>query len=161
MTDNKQAGMRSYTDTANTRPLLFGDLVENPAASPDNPTRCGYFVRRGVRSGKLNPGPFAEITDGRGKFWESRIETLIVIERDRIPTVAQPASASGCTAWRPIETAPKDGSYVLISSATLVDIARWSHGSFGGFNRDDDLKWQPVPTPYGASTLPSTERAQP
>ncbi len=27
--------------------IAFGDLVENVMASPDNPTRYGYFVRIG------------------------------------------------------------------------------------------------------------------
>jgi hypothetical protein len=49
--------------------LLFGDLVECHSSSLDNPTRYGYFVRRGVRTGALNPGAYVELTDGRGKFW--------------------------------------------------------------------------------------------
>lgn len=48
----------------------FGDVIENTSASADNPTRRGYFVRVGIRKGRLNPGRYAEITDGNGKFWE-------------------------------------------------------------------------------------------
>lgn len=59
--------------------LVFGDLVENGAASIDNPQRYGYFVRRGYRDGKLNPGPFVEMTDARGKFWTCKGDLLVKI----------------------------------------------------------------------------------
>jgi hypothetical protein len=50
--------------------------------------------------------------------------------------------------WHPIETAPKDGSYILVSNGAYIDVARWSHGSFGGFAKDGDcLFWQPLPPP--------------
>lgn len=48
----------------------FGDIIENGWASLENPTRCGYFVREGRRTGKMNAGRYFEVTDGRGKFWE-------------------------------------------------------------------------------------------
>lgn len=48
----------------------FGDVVENGWASEDNPTRRGYFVRLGWRTGKMNAGRYWEITDRKGKFWE-------------------------------------------------------------------------------------------
>lgn len=50
--------------------LSFGDVVENGWASSSNPIKRGYFVRRGFRRGRVNPGPWVEITDGCGKFWE-------------------------------------------------------------------------------------------
>ncbi len=59
----------------------FGAKVENSHASPDNPTRIGFFVREGKRTGRLNKGPYVVLTDGRGKFWESRVgDHLSVIE---------------------------------------------------------------------------------
>jgi hypothetical protein len=57
-------------DDTNPKKWLFGDRIENDAASYDNPTRIGYFVRRAVRSGRINAGPYVQITDGRGNFWE-------------------------------------------------------------------------------------------
>jgi len=48
----------------------FGDLVENGWASEENPTRRGFFVREGKRTGRMNAGTYWEITDGKGKFWE-------------------------------------------------------------------------------------------
>jgi hypothetical protein len=47
----------------------FGDVIENRSASADNPTRRGYFVRVVNRTGRLNPGRHAELTDGEGKTW--------------------------------------------------------------------------------------------
>lgn len=49
----------------------FGDRVEVIAASEDNPTKYGYFVRRGYNSGRTNRGPFIELTDKNGKFWKT------------------------------------------------------------------------------------------
>jgi hypothetical protein len=50
----------------------FGEFVVNPDASPDNPTRYGFFVRTINNDGRLNPGTSYEITDGKGKFWTCR-----------------------------------------------------------------------------------------
>lgn len=55
------------SDLPNVR---FGDEIENGAASHDNPRRRGFFVRKDVRTGKVNPGPYVELTDKRGHFWE-------------------------------------------------------------------------------------------
>lgn len=48
----------------------FGATVTNLVASKDNPHRTGYFVRAGHATGRMNPGPWWEITDGRGAFWQ-------------------------------------------------------------------------------------------
>lgn len=48
----------------------FGDIIENGWASAGNPTRTGFFVREGCRSGRMNAGRYFEVTDGNGKFWE-------------------------------------------------------------------------------------------
>jgi hypothetical protein len=54
----------------------FGDLVENTFASANNPHRIGRFVRVIRRRGRLNPGTWWQMTDGRGDFWEVRPENL-------------------------------------------------------------------------------------
>lgn len=49
----------------------FGDLVTNNWASMDNPCRVGIFVRAGHRpKGQMNSGPWWELTNGKGDFWE-------------------------------------------------------------------------------------------
>jgi hypothetical protein len=48
----------------------FGATVTNHYASPENPHRTGYFVRAGRNTGRMNSGPWWEITDGRGGFWQ-------------------------------------------------------------------------------------------
>lgn len=62
--------MADPSDDTNPKKWVFSDRIENDAASYDNPTRFGFFVRRAVRRGRLNAGPYVEITDGHGSFWE-------------------------------------------------------------------------------------------
>lgn len=70
------------TDAKQALEFKFGDLVENEWAATDNPRRLGFFVRRLTRTGRLNPGPRIELTDGKGSFWtvglhaESRLRLL-------------------------------------------------------------------------------------
>ncbi len=58
----------------------FGDKVENPDASPDNPIAVGYFVETIRRRGKLNPGKWARLTDRKGWFWEVKYDALVACE---------------------------------------------------------------------------------
>ncbi len=54
----------------------FGDIVENGWASDANPTKRGYFVRKGTTPrGQLNSGPWIELTDGKGKFWRLPVDS--------------------------------------------------------------------------------------
>lgn len=83
------------TDRIDVRPERaaprFGDVVENDYASPDNPTRRGYFVREFKRTGKLNPGLTWEVTDGDGKFWE--LQPRVIGERLTVTPSATALSA--------------------------------------------------------------------
>ena len=49
----------------------FGEWVEEIRwASPENPHKRGMFVRAGhTPHGRMNPGPWWELTDGQGNFW--------------------------------------------------------------------------------------------
>ena len=57
--------------------LRFGDRVTNTVASDNNPQKHGTFVRYVVRRGQMNPGRWAECTDGDGTFWESNPANLV------------------------------------------------------------------------------------
>jgi hypothetical protein len=46
----------------------FGDLIENGYASAENPHRVMIYIRRGVREGRMNSGPYIELTAGRGRL---------------------------------------------------------------------------------------------
>ena len=56
--------------------MKFGDRVMNTCASPENPHKYGYFVRRGYTSGLVNRGPYIEVTDGKGDFWKTDPEFI-------------------------------------------------------------------------------------
>lgn len=72
----------------------FGDLLENGWAGEGNPRRIGIFVRTLIRTGRLNPGRYFVMTDGKGDFWEqgaesdhklTKVGTVVTNETDNIP----------------------------------------------------------------------------
>lgn len=73
----------------NPKQWKFGDLIENSAATGSNPTRYGFFVRRAVRNGRMNPGAYVELTDGAGSFWESSAEPGHTLTRTALTSVHQ------------------------------------------------------------------------
>jgi len=58
----------------------FGEWMRGIYAAPDNPIRDGLYVRTKVCRGRLNPGTYYQLTDGRGKFWEFRASDTIFLE---------------------------------------------------------------------------------
>jgi hypothetical protein len=70
----------------------FGDVIENGWASEANPTRIGLFVREGRRTGRMNPGRYFEVTDGKGKFWELPLDRdhKISVRRQAAEALAGP-----------------------------------------------------------------------
>lgn len=65
----------------------FGDRIENTAASIDNPQKYGYFVRSGLRVGRLNNGKYIQMTDGLGEFWE--IDHIAIVKADELETTLE------------------------------------------------------------------------
>lgn len=47
----------------------FGEWLRGIYASESNPHRDGMYVRTIHRRGRINPGKFYEVTDGKGAFW--------------------------------------------------------------------------------------------
>jgi hypothetical protein len=64
----------------NTAPK-FGDLLRGVFASKDNPQRDGRFVRAIRRRGRINPGLWYLLTDGKGRFWEYRADATVFVEK--------------------------------------------------------------------------------
>ena len=57
----------------------FGDWLRGIYASEDNPQRDGIYVETIIRKGRMNPGTYYRLTDGKGNFWEYEA-------KDTIPT---------------------------------------------------------------------------
>ena len=75
----------------------FGEWVENTVASPSNPIRFGRFVRVVRRPhGRMNPGKWWEVTDGKGEFWLSKPDNCRPAER-RLVGPWEPVSDEGAT----------------------------------------------------------------
>lgn len=48
---------------------IFGEQIMGIWASETNPQRVGRYVETIRRTGRLNPGVWYRLTDGRGRFW--------------------------------------------------------------------------------------------
>ncbi|GBQ36102.1 DUF551 domain-containing protein [Acetobacter fabarum] len=84
-------------------------------------------------------------------------------------------AAAGAAAWRPIETAPKDGSLILVTVKHIgCDVVSfwgtgWRETTNGLMLRDEPTHWQPLPTPPnatpqaapGAITIPEVRNDRP
>lgn len=75
----------------------FGDIIENKMASMDNPTRVGTFVRVVRRTGRMNPGTWWEVTDGKGEFWLTNPANC---ERREVPSPLDLAQGLWCAVKR-------------------------------------------------------------
>jgi len=58
----------------------FGEWLRGIWASPRNPHRDGMYVRTVRRTGRLNPGVWYELTDGKGAFWQYEAKGAVFIE---------------------------------------------------------------------------------
>ena len=66
-------------ERGDSRAPIFGEAIMGIWASKENPIRIGQYVETRRRTGKLNPGTYYRLTDGKGKFWEFEAnQTLFV-----------------------------------------------------------------------------------
>ena len=72
--------------------------------------------------------------------------------------VARALAASDAAAWRPIETAPRDGTLILVAVKHIgCDVvsfwgAGWRETTNGLMLRDEPTHWQPLPAPPSDAT---------
>lgn len=60
------------------KPIFGKTIIRGIYASKDNPQRDGVYVRTLRRHGKLNPGIYYEVTDGKGNFWEYPADSCLL-----------------------------------------------------------------------------------
>jgi hypothetical protein len=75
----------------------FGERIRGNYASVDNPIREGYYVRTIIRTGRLNPGKWYQLTDRKGRFWNFMASEVSFPDRpppqDQVPNdIRDPAS---------------------------------------------------------------------
>jgi hypothetical protein len=63
-----------------SRTPMFGDWLRGIWAGSANPQRDGRYVRTVRRTGRMNPGTFYELTDGRGSFWQYPATSTVFIQ---------------------------------------------------------------------------------
>lgn len=91
-------------------------------------------AERAYLNNRAGDTPWADLSARHKQDWRTKVTSVI--------------NAAFSAAWHPIETAPKDGTYILLTNDIFVDVGRFSHGSFGGFASDSDpTHWMPLPTP--------------
>jgi hypothetical protein len=70
----------------------FGERVVNVYASPENPRKVGLFVRSGrTPHGRMNAGPWWELTDGHGDFWRTSPENCVPYSEAAASSVRRPS----------------------------------------------------------------------
>ena len=75
----------------------FGEWLRGIHASESNPHRDGMYVRTVRRTGRMNPGKFYELTDGRGDFWQypaKSVTRIAPLPAPQIPAEAQPVACA-------------------------------------------------------------------
>lgn len=61
--------------------FVFGRTkVRGVFAGEGNPHRDGIFVEHIRRTGKMNPGRWLRLTDGKGDFWEFEMNAVVIWE---------------------------------------------------------------------------------
>jgi hypothetical protein len=65
----------------NTRKPKFGEWMRGVWASERNPQRDGMYVKTVRRTGRLNPGTWFELTDGKGTFYQYLSSETVFIDQ--------------------------------------------------------------------------------
>jgi hypothetical protein len=79
--DARMAEMIAATgyERGDSRTPIFGEQIMGIWASETNPQRVGRYVETIRQTGRLNPGVWYRLTDGRGRFWKYEAsQTLFV-----------------------------------------------------------------------------------
>lgn len=65
-----------------TRKPVFGEPMRGIWASESNPQRDGFYVATIRRTGRMNPGTFYRMTDGKGNFWNYPVKSTVFLTPD-------------------------------------------------------------------------------
>ena len=60
----------------------FGERIRGIYASESNPQRDGMYVRTIRRTGRMNPGTWYELTDGKGNFWQYESKSAVFLDAE-------------------------------------------------------------------------------
>lgn len=58
-------------------PPVFGEWFTGIYASDQSDQRHGMYVRTIRRRGRMNSGTFYELTDGKGRFWQYPVDSVV------------------------------------------------------------------------------------
>lgn len=125
--DARMAEMIAATgfERGDSRPPVFGEQIMGVWAGESNPQRVGKYVETRRRTGRLNPGVWYRLTDGRGSFWEYEASQTLFV-----PT--RPAPETRSEDW------PRDGNGSPISVEGGVIVKNGYCADCGGINEHYD-----------------------
>lgn len=72
------------TAAGTSRTPKFAEWMRGIWAAKSNPIRDGMYVRTVRRTGRMNPGTFYELTDGKGEFWQYPAGSTVFIEAPNV-----------------------------------------------------------------------------
>ena len=79
-----EAVAKTGYERGDSRPPKFGERIMGIWAGQENPIRIGMYVETIRRTGRLNPGTWYRLTDGKGRFWSFEAsQTLFVTSAER------------------------------------------------------------------------------
>jgi hypothetical protein len=77
--DDELFGDECPGERGDTRAPRFGEMMRGVWAGRINPQRDGMFVRTVRRTGRMNPGVWHELTNGKGDFWQYEARNTVFL----------------------------------------------------------------------------------
>lgn len=74
-------------ERGDSRTPMFGERIMGIWAGEQNPHRIGRYVETKRRTGRMNPGTWYRLTDGKGNFWEYEASQTLFVPPESEPEV--------------------------------------------------------------------------
>lgn len=114
---------------------------------------AGYGPRRFAERCGIEPSRYLGIESGCYKAPHKDFVWVYSVAEPATPAelaaIIRGLQAEPAAAWRTMETAPKDGTRILVVTDTLVEVAFWNGRVWNAENGDVALNadhWLPLPT---------------
>lgn len=115
------------------KPRFGVTKIRNPYVADDNPHRDGIYVETIRRTGRLNPGTWYRLTDGKGAFWELKADGCEML------ALAEELEKNGKPApWNPDDSVRAGELHIVGGLFAVRFIDGCSNGCVELFVEDDE-----------------------